>query len=202
MLDCNAREQAVTAALLMLHGRRGYKTSVPPSGVPMPCFGDVDECCVQSEVRRQCGFCDESPLTKPADEAIRASTDVPSPSSNPLQISANVQREPPLRRVTGLAPMASAPARRNRVVLFAGLLACICCIPSWAAASDASIGEAPLHYTAVATVDAGDCDAVVDTFLAKRSKMPKLTPESHNHMLYFLHIPRTAGRTYHACFLK
>ena len=43
---------------------------------------------------------------------------------------------------------------------------------------------------------------MVDSFLAARSKMPKLTPESHDHMLYFLHIPRTAGRTYHACFLK
>ncbi len=84
----------------------------------------------------------------------------------------------------------------------AALLTCMCSPLVFSAASDASTGEALDQDTAVEGVTAVDCDAVVDTFLTRRSKMPKLTPESHNHMLYFLHIPRTAGRTYHACFLK
>ncbi len=98
--------------------------------------------------------------------------------------------------------MAPAQADCKRYVLSAALLTCICSPLVFAAASDISTGEALDRDTGVEAVTAVDCDAVVDTFLTRRSKMPKLTPESHNHMLYFLHIPRTAGRTYHACFLK
>ena len=98
--------------------------------------------------------------------------------------------------------MAPARAGRSRLVILVTLLACICCSEWSAAASDSNTEVALDHDTDMEAVEASDCDTVVDTFLAKRSKMPKLMPDSHNHMLYFLHIPRTAGRTYHACFLK
>ena len=98
--------------------------------------------------------------------------------------------------------MAPTQADYRRIVVSAALLTCMCSPLSFAAATDTSTGQALDQDTAVEAVSDVDCDAVVDTFLARRSKMPKLTPESHNHMLYFLHIPRTAGRTYHACFLK
>ena len=109
----------------------------------------------------------------------------------------------PLRGVAPrAASMAPAQADYRRFVVSAALLTCMCSPLMFAAASDASTGETLDQDTAVEGVTPVDCDAVVDTFLTRRSKMPKLTPESHNHMLYFLHIPRTAGRTYHACFLK
>ena len=99
------------------------------------------------------------------------------------------------RRGRGLHGMAPALPGRCLVVVVA-VLACI--VTPGSASTEAASQEAPdtTHQSA------DDCEAVVDSFLATRSKLPTLTPESHNHMLYFLHIPRTAGRTYHACFLK
>lgn len=49
---------------------------------------------------------------------------------------------------------------------------------------------------------AAECDVLTDDFIREHSSMPKPTANSLQEMLYFLHIPRTAGRTYHACFLK
>ena len=90
-----------------------------------------------------------------------------------------------------------APAQPCRYLVVA--VAVLTCFANpGAASSEAYSQEAP-----ETTIQSdGYCESVVDSFLAARSRMPKLTPESHDHMLYFLHIPRTAGRTYHACFLK
>lgn len=139
-------------------------------------------------------------LLAQAYEAIRASADVTWHPSYLPDTSDHQEPARSLERGRWACPMASAQAERKRAVLLAGLLICISHLG--AASSDASTEVALEQDTAFETEDVGDCDTVVDAFLAKRSKMPKLTPESHNHMLYFLHIPRTAGRTYHACFLK
>eukprot|EP00884_Botryococcus_braunii_P009434 jgi/Botrbrau1/18492/Bobra.0072s0071.1 len=45
------------------------------------------------------------------------------------------------------------------------------------------------------------CSSAVEQFIRDHSL--KLTGKPNaSHMIYFLHIPRTAGRTYHSCFLK
>ena len=46
-----------------------------------------------------------------------------------------------------------------------------------------------------------ECGTVVADYLAKHNK--EATPyTSDSQMVYFLHVPRTAGRTFHSCFLK
>lgn len=46
------------------------------------------------------------------------------------------------------------------------------------------------------------CSALVDTFLEMHGNVATNPDVSAAAMLFFLHVPRTAGRTYHACFLK
>ena len=45
------------------------------------------------------------------------------------------------------------------------------------------------------------CLDLAQHFIAQHGQHPSASPDA-DEMLYFLHIPRTAGRTYHACFLK
>ena len=45
------------------------------------------------------------------------------------------------------------------------------------------------------------CLDLAQHFIAQHGQHPSASPDPDG-MLYFLHIPRTAGRTYHACFLK
>ena len=45
-----------------------------------------------------------------------------------------------------------------------------------------------------------DCDAVLKDFYAFNKK--EAAPAGNSSMVYFLHIPRTAGRSLHFCFLK
>lgn len=52
------------------------------------------------------------------------------------------------------------------------------------------------------TKSAAECDIIVDDFISKHSVMPQPRAHDKHDMLYFLHIPRTAGRTFHSCFLK
>lgn len=46
----------------------------------------------------------------------------------------------------------------------------------------------------------GDCQALSDQYLDKHHK--EASPHTGTNMVYFLHVPRTAGRTLHSCFLK
>lgn len=47
------------------------------------------------------------------------------------------------------------------------------------------------------------CEVLADRFIEEHSFMPQPRADRLQDMLvYFLHVPRTAGRTYHACFLK
>eukprot|EP00798_Chlamydomonas_sp_ICE-L_P022636 gene22637-29780_t len=45
-----------------------------------------------------------------------------------------------------------------------------------------------------------ECAVVTDDYLAKHHK--EAVPWTGDNMVYFLHVPRTAGRTFHACMLK
>lgn len=45
------------------------------------------------------------------------------------------------------------------------------------------------------------CDAMVTKFLEERSGMPKVT-DFDDKFVFFLHVPRTAGKTYANCFLR
>lgn len=45
------------------------------------------------------------------------------------------------------------------------------------------------------------CSSKIDDFIIGQEQAIPALPNS-SHMLFFLHIPRTAGRTYHSCFLK
>ena len=45
------------------------------------------------------------------------------------------------------------------------------------------------------------CLSLARKFKAEHGQHPSEQPDPST-MLYFLHIPRTAGRTYHSCFLK
>jgi protein-tyrosine sulfotransferase len=45
-----------------------------------------------------------------------------------------------------------------------------------------------------------DCQAVLKQHLQARTK--EAVPYHPDNVLYFLHVPRTAGRTFHTCFLK
>jgi hypothetical protein len=45
-----------------------------------------------------------------------------------------------------------------------------------------------------------ECQALVDHYLEKHHK--EAVPFHPDNLLYFLHVPRTAGRTFHSCFLK
>ena len=45
------------------------------------------------------------------------------------------------------------------------------------------------------------CSSKVSAYLFQQEAAISDPPNS-SHMLFFLHIPRTAGRTYHSCFLK
>lgn len=44
------------------------------------------------------------------------------------------------------------------------------------------------------------CQHFVDQYLAQHSR--EAAPFSETSLVYFLHVPRTAGRTFHSCFLK
>ncbi len=44
------------------------------------------------------------------------------------------------------------------------------------------------------------CQTLADTYLTKHHREP--VPYTGSNMVYFLHVPRTAGRTFHSCFLK
>lgn len=46
-----------------------------------------------------------------------------------------------------------------------------------------------------------NCSATVEQFINNHTAVLSANPNA-SHMLYFLHIPRTAGRTFHSCFLK
>eukprot|EP00951_Prasinocladus_malaysianus_P001173 scaffold8149_cov53-Prasinocladus_malaysianus.AAC.1 len=52
------------------------------------------------------------------------------------------------------------------------------------------------------------CQTDVQDFIQKNSAMLKAKetasspPQNPNDMLFFLHVPRTAGRTFFSCFLK
>lgn len=48
--------------------------------------------------------------------------------------------------------------------------------------------------------NADNCDELVATYLRTSKKEP--VPVEESTMLYFLHIPRTAGRTFHTCLLR
>lgn len=45
-----------------------------------------------------------------------------------------------------------------------------------------------------------NCQAVFDQYLEKHHK--EASPYTGKNLLYFLHVPRTAGRTFHSCLLK
>ena len=45
-----------------------------------------------------------------------------------------------------------------------------------------------------------ECQALTDHYLEKHHK--EAEPYTGSNMLYFLHVPRTAGRTFHSCLLK
>ena len=57
------------------------------------------------------------------------------------------------------------------------------------------------HASTAASQAASSCAASVQSFSADHGSAVSPQPDAQ-HMLYFLHIPRTAGRTYHSCFLK
>jgi hypothetical protein len=46
------------------------------------------------------------------------------------------------------------------------------------------------------------CAHLYDDYLAKHHKEAAPYIAGSNQMVYFLHVPRTAGRTFHSCFLK
>lgn len=59
--------------------------------------------------------------------------------------------------------------------------------------------------TTVVTLAAGppldlQCQSLADTYLSKHHREP--VPYTGQNMVFFLHIPRTAGRTLHTCLLK
>lgn len=45
-----------------------------------------------------------------------------------------------------------------------------------------------------------ECQSIADTYFDHHHREPK--PYDGANMAYFLHVPRTAGRTFHTCFLK
>ncbi|GLI61460.1 hypothetical protein VaNZ11_003852 [Volvox africanus] len=45
-----------------------------------------------------------------------------------------------------------------------------------------------------------ECQALTDHYLEKHHK--EASPYTGSNLLYFLHVPRTAGRTFHSCLLK
>lgn len=45
-----------------------------------------------------------------------------------------------------------------------------------------------------------ECQALTDHYLEKHHK--EAAPYTGSNLLYFLHVPRTAGRTFHSCLLK
>ncbi|GFR48031.1 hypothetical protein Agub_g9863 [Astrephomene gubernaculifera] len=47
---------------------------------------------------------------------------------------------------------------------------------------------------------AHECQALTDHYLEKHHK--EAVPYTGSNMVYFLHVPRTAGRTFHSCLLK
>lgn len=50
-------------------------------------------------------------------------------------------------------------------------------------------------------MDPQQCLQLAQRFQEDHGQLPGQPPDPSS-MLYFLHIPRTAGRTYHSCFLK
>ncbi|MEW5297469.1 MAG: hypothetical protein WDW36_000675 [Sanguina aurantia] len=56
-----------------------------------------------------------------------------------------------------------------------------------------------LSFSTASALD-GDCQALSDQYLDKHHK--EASPHTGKNMVYFLHVPRTAGRTLHSCFLK
>ncbi|KAL6765032.1 hypothetical protein V8C86DRAFT_1223852 [Haematococcus lacustris] len=46
------------------------------------------------------------------------------------------------------------------------------------------------------------CPQLLDDYLVRHSKEASPYVQGQNQMVYFLHVPRTAGRTFHACLLK
>jgi hypothetical protein len=50
------------------------------------------------------------------------------------------------------------------------------------------------------TVNSLQCAALVDSYLATHHK--EAAPYTGSNMVFFLHMPRTAGRTFQSCFLK
>jgi hypothetical protein len=60
-----------------------------------------------------------------------------------------------------------------------------------------------LSFTAVlrpAGSAAASCDATLQEFIASQTK--EAHPYTGSNLVYFLHVPRTGGRTFHMCFLK
>lgn len=61
--------------------------------------------------------------------------------------------------------------------------------------SSAALGPRP------ALAQAADCPAVLAEYLSAHTK-EAVPYTSDEQMVYFLHVPRTAGRTFHTCLLK
>jgi hypothetical protein len=60
-----------------------------------------------------------------------------------------------------------------------------------------------LSFTAVlrpASSAAASCAATLQEFVASQTK--EAHPYTGSNLVYFLHVPRTGGRTFHMCFLK
>lgn len=47
-----------------------------------------------------------------------------------------------------------------------------------------------------------ECEHYLDAYLHLHHREAEPYTDQDNQMVYFLHVPRTAGRTFHACFLK
>lgn len=68
-------------------------------------------------------------------------------------------------------------------------------------ALDASSGGDTAAAQSAAGDTGGQCLALVERYLEKHGNV--LSPEQDpNKFLFFLHVPRTAGKTYYTCFLK
>lgn len=59
-----------------------------------------------------------------------------------------------------------------------------------------------LSFTSILkpAASAAACEATLQEFVASQTK--EAQPYTGSNILYFLHVPRTGGRTFHMCFLK
>ena len=76
----------------------------------------------------------------------------------------------------------------------------------WGSGADADAAD-PDFYDDDADPKAGmsdeQCEALANDWIASRDELlAKRTASGKSDLLFFLHVPRTAGRTYHFCYLK